>query len=419
MTMVSIGGNLLGEVLDYYLHQGIAALTHGFALTVMAWQQGPSPLSEKAVTGLQRSLHPYVMLMLMASCIIGAARMAWERQAEPGRRLLHSLLLASIVTAGSVMIIAAGIEASDAMASHLFPTESVAELGTRLEAAADSGAKEAGLRLLIILLTQIALVGTAVQVVILFLRSVGLTVLTVIVPMAAAFTNLDLGRAWFHKTLTWVLALILYKPAAAIVYLIAFTVMDTALAGDKQTADEGVYSFMLGATTILLSVFTLPLLVKLVTPAIGVVAAGSLGGGFSPAPGQAPTGAASTTSPSPGAVSGVASAGAGRSVLGSTGPTGGASSGGSGGQASTPAVGPGPAGGGTGAAGLTGVGSASPRGGGLALAGRASTVLTGVTAGAAAAAGAAQRTAQISHGLAQTATGDGPAGSQDQPAERS
>ena len=52
-----------------------------------------------------------------------------------------------------------------------------------------------------------------------------LVILAGILPTTAAFTNTEMGRQWFQKAVGWTIAFILYKPAAAIVYSVAFLLM--------------------------------------------------------------------------------------------------------------------------------------------------------------------------------------------------
>ena len=42
-----------------------------------------------------------------------------------------------------------------------------------------------------------------------------------VLPIAAAATNTEMGRGWFKQIIAWLLAFILYKPVAAIVYATA------------------------------------------------------------------------------------------------------------------------------------------------------------------------------------------------------
>ena len=65
-------------------------------------------------------------------------------------------------------------------------------------------------------------------------RSGMLVILAGILPTTAAFTNTEMGRQWFQKAVGWTIAFILYKPAAAIVYSVAFLLMGSTRAATSS-----------------------------------------------------------------------------------------------------------------------------------------------------------------------------------------
>ena len=78
---------------------------------------------------------------------------------------------------------------------------------------------------ILIILGLIGLIASLVQIVLMVVRSGMLVILAGILPTTAAFTNTEMGRQWFQKAVGWTIAFILYKPAAAIVYSVAFLLM--------------------------------------------------------------------------------------------------------------------------------------------------------------------------------------------------
>ena len=55
-----------------------------------------------------------------------------------------------------------------------------------------------------------------------FVRGGMLVLLVGTLPLIAAFSNTEMGLQWFRKATAWLIAFALYKPAAAIVYAVAF-----------------------------------------------------------------------------------------------------------------------------------------------------------------------------------------------------
>src|SRR5437762_13316113 len=89
--------------------------------------------------------------------------------------------------------------------------------------------------------------------------------------LAAAGMRPPAIRRWFPRVAGWMLALIFYKPAAAMVYATAFTMIGTGK--DPRTV-------LMGFTMVFLSLLALPVLMRFFTWTTGHVADSSGGGGF-------------------------------------------------------------------------------------------------------------------------------------------
>lgn len=149
-------------------------------------------------------------------------------------------------------------------------------------------------------------------------------------PIAASASATERGNVAFQRITGFIVALLLFKPVAALVYLIAFSAVEYGL------DDAGMA--MAGLMLLALSVFTLPALMRLVAPATGgagggggmtgalaggaiaagAVATGGIGGGAALA-----SGAGATASRAAGGASGGEMAGgAGHGALNSPGSPG-------------------------------------------------------------------------------------------------
>ena len=115
----------------------------------------------------------------------------------------------------------------------------------------------------------VAIVLSLVQAVLMLFRQMALIVLAGVLPLAAAGSIAPMTRAWVRKVSVWMLALICYKPAAAAVYATAFTMIGSG--GSPETA-------LMGFVMLLLSVLTLPALMRFFTWTTGTIAR-SAGGG--------------------------------------------------------------------------------------------------------------------------------------------
>ena len=266
----------------------------------------------------------------------------------------------------------------------------------------------------------IAFLATVIQIMLMLVRGGMLVLLVGTLPLVAAFSNTEMGLQWFRKAGAWLVAFALYKPAAAIVYAVAFD-----LAGQP-----GALALLDGVMMLVLAILALPALLRFVVPATSALAGGGGAGGMlAGAAGGAiamrmPTGAASVAqAPASaygqgrsGGPSGAALAGGGPAAA--AGMNGGAGQSGASGQngqsgasgstgtaapaSSAPASGAGAAGG----AGSAGGGAAS---GGAGAAGAASASGAGA-AGAVVQAYGAAKSASSGAVESNNAGGDGPTG---------
>jgi hypothetical protein len=84
-----------------------------------------------------------------------------------------------------------------------------------------------------------------------------LVILCGLIPLAAAFSNVPTGERWLRRISGWIVALALYKLAAAFCYAAAF----------RLSAGTDVIAVMDGLALLVVSVLALPVLLRLTLPA--------------------------------------------------------------------------------------------------------------------------------------------------------
>ena len=242
-----------------------------------------------------------------------------------------------------------------------FPT------GWTLAAAWTAGGSP-GTTALVLLVSIVSIVASLIQILCSFLREGMLIIMAAVMPMAAYSSGMKAGQEFWGKMKSWTLALLLFKPAASLVYAIAFLAV-----GDIGEDDAmGV----LGVLVLFgMALLMLPALVSLVAPPAGMAPAGASGmkvlGGMAAGAAMAVGGGAF------GGGSSAMAKGASKGNAGLSGGPGGGAGGGGGGAAGGPGGGAGgPSGGGGGggepdglpaggaAGGTAGGGGGAPGGGG-------------------------------------------------------
>lgn len=359
------------------------------------------------VAFLQNGLWYWTAVLAVLAVIIGGTRMVWEQRGAPIRDLIRSLLTLTLVSGIGLAVIAFLIAASDGFSTWIIDQATDGDGFTNaIQSMLITGQGDTAI-FMVIIVGLIGIVTSIVQIVLMVVRSGMLVILAGILPTTAAFTNTEMGKQWFQKTIGWTIAFILYKPAAAIVYAVAFRLID----GGELSGSTALLNSITGLALMVVALLALPALLRFVTPMVGAVASGGGGGGMAMGAAAAamPSGArsmgsagrgSSSASPTPASSSGSGS---------KSSPSGSSATGSSGGGAAPTARTTG-AGKGTGAA----------AGGGAAAGSGASGAAAGAKVGAAAgpmgaAAGAAVSVAAKGQEAVKTvsndAAGDGPSGS--------
>jgi type IV secretion system protein TrbL len=369
------------------------------------------------VSLVNSELMPWTLALAVLAVILGGIRLIWEQRGAPLKDLLRSLITLTLVSGLGLGVISILVIAADAFSAEIIKRSTdgkgFAESMQLLTMANQTGV---GVFILIVL-GLIGLLASLVQIVLMVVRSGMLVILAGILPTTAAFTNTEMGRQWFQKAVGWTIAFILYKPAAAIVYSVAFLLMGNS--GGK----DALIGSITGFTLMVVALFALPALMRFVTPMVGAVASGS-GAAAGAAVGAIATGAvslgrggsgrgnASPTPPSSTSTSNTQNTQTSSSPKGSDGTSGPR---GGGAQPIPGATGPGGAAGTAAAAkaGMAGTGSAGATAGAGAGTAAASGGAAAGPVGVAVATGAkaASKTSQAIEKTAQDSTGEGPSGS--------
>lgn len=362
----------------------------------------PSPI----VSMVNSELLVWTLTLAVLAVILGGIRMIWEQRGAPLKDLLRSLITLALVSGLGLGVISILVIAADAFSAAIIDRSTDGKgFAESMSLLVVSGQTGVGVFILIVL-GLIGLIASLVQIVLMVVRSGMLVILAGILPTTAAFTNTEMGRQWFQKAVGWTIAFILYKPAAAIVYSVAFLLM-----GNNSGKDSLITSIT-GFTLMIVALFALPALMRFVTPMVGAVASGG-GAGAGAAVGAMATGAVSmgrsgsgkgNAAPTPASTQSYQSGASPKGSNGTPGPKG------NGGQPTPGATGPGGATSAmAGAAGTTGAGAGAAAGGGAA----AGAAKAAGPAGMAVAVGAqaASKVSQAAQQTAQDSTGEGPSGS--------
>ncbi|MFJ9319421.1 hypothetical protein [Streptomyces globisporus] len=226
-----------------------------------------------------------VVYTAIASLIVAAIRMAMERRAEAGQAALRGLVRVVLVAGAATAVATAVAGLSDRFADHLFTAgaqEQIASIGC-----GDGSAIEA---FLLLILAFLLLIAGIVHTILLYVRLGVMVLLLGTLPMAAAASMTEWGNGWWRKHIGWMIAWLLYKPAAALVLFAGSAMI-------SPTGNSDVSERIAGIAVMLLSAIALPALLKLIVPASAALGgSNAMGRGVTAAAGASASGAKSVMS---------------------------------------------------------------------------------------------------------------------------
>ncbi|MFC0628166.1 hypothetical protein [Kribbella deserti] len=282
-SMTNAAGGLVEDLAGKVGEMAVAGLK---AVTTF-WMTLDSPdLTETSerdgvIAFLQEHTLWIVLLLCTLSVIAAGARMAWEMRGESAQQLLKSLLTLVVVVGAAATVIQALIEIADVFSLWIIEqampnNESFESMLGSLVLATGAAAPVSPMPLLVTMFLGLAVfAASAMQVILMLVRSAMLVLLAGTFPIAAAATSTEIGREMFRKYCTWTIAFIAYKPAAAIIYAAAIKLAEKGLLNPGNALVNALTGFMM----MLMAVLALPAMLRFIAPITTAVAGGSAGAG--------------------------------------------------------------------------------------------------------------------------------------------
>ena len=261
-------GHTVQTLGTFWVNVGTPALT-----TAPGGSTGSDP-----VLFLQSSLYFWTAALAVLSVLVGSTKMVIERRGAPLRDLARSLATLIVVSGAGVAAVGLLTVAADQFSAWIIKNSTNGtSFNDNITALLALSATSPIGSIMIILLGLIAILASVVQIVLMIIRGGLLVILTGIFPTAAAFTNTEAGKGWFQKCTAWLIAFILYKPAAAIVYATAFQLSGSKIfgnAGEGKDFGSALLTTVTGLALMVIALFAMPALMRFVTPMVGAVAGG-------------------------------------------------------------------------------------------------------------------------------------------------
>ena len=269
-------GAVASSIITSWANDFAHAEAQMLSVLMAGWVSVPTPdLSSSASTVhfLQSSLEYFVGAVGVVSLIIAAGRMMWSLRADPVKEALAGVGRLIVVSGAGVAGITLLSQAGDAFSTWILdqasggdPSATMSSMGAMTVGAFTASS-------LVIVLCLFAILGFLVQLLLLIVRSALLVVLAGVWPLSAAASMTPTGNQWFKKNVSWILAFLLFKPVAAIIY---------AAGIEAYTASSDAIGVIVGIVLLVLATLTLPALMRFVVPMVSAVGNVSTAGSREP-----------------------------------------------------------------------------------------------------------------------------------------
>jgi len=261
------------------LFHGVTDSLGGLAKSLGSfWVNTPSiPLTGKdnAVYFIRESTSWYVAALLVVSILIAAGQMMWTRKGQPLTDLLASLLKFAIMNAASVTGVTLLLRSGDEFSAWIIGRSTDEgfdkALSTLIGPEVFKSGITMGIAIFAIVMGIVAIIVAVIQIGLLIVRSAMALILVGTLPLAFSATNTSWGKQWSQKHVSWLIAFILYKPVASLVYAAAFKVFGSAGKIDGDDGQRMTY-FISGLVLMVAALFALPAMMRLIVPAVGAAA---------------------------------------------------------------------------------------------------------------------------------------------------
>ncbi|MDQ0733506.1 hypothetical protein [Arthrobacter sp. B1I2] len=202
-------------------------------------------------------------LGIMVACVWTMMHARGDRAVKAAK----SLLMVFLVTTAGTTLMQVAIPAGDAFSKYILDEAGVTVQGYEQLGPAAAAVGQIGPGLAIVA-GIFGVIATLLQWVIMIVRATVLPLLVAIWPVAAAAAMIRGAEQSFSRVTMWLVAFLLYKPIAAIIY---------AFAWKLKSGGDGIGGVINGMLLLVLAVAALPALMKLLSPA--TAAMGSAAGG--------------------------------------------------------------------------------------------------------------------------------------------
>lgn len=265
-AVTSSASDIASEALNALAKSILDGATEMLRTLSSLWVQIPSETTDSPASWLSGSLVELTGAVAVASLLIAFAKVALSGRGEHANRAIGGLVRLIAVNGAGAALVVLGLNWGDQFSKWILDAATANDPSSHINGISAAITVAFAATFVQMLLGILALIGTIIQIALMFLRIPMLVVVAGLWPLAAASSATETGLQWYRKLTGWLIALVLYKPVAAIVYAAAFHMMQPT--NDPTTVLGGI------ALTVI-AVIALPALMRFFVPMVSAVGGGS------------------------------------------------------------------------------------------------------------------------------------------------
>ncbi|WP_413658376.1 hypothetical protein [Nocardioides sp. Bht2] len=263
----SVGENVAGSLFGGFVDAMVEAANWTIEKIMTLWLKAPAPDvtgSDSPAAWVTAHLSYLVAAAMVATLIYGGIRLMIYARASEAVNLAEAMVRMLLTTVLAGFLITTGVELSEAFSVWILDR---AELDLDVKFLTAAGMAPG----VVMILALFVVIAQLIQLGFMIVRNAVIVLLAGTINLAAAASGTRMGREAFNKQVSWLIAFILYKPTAALIYALSFT----------MASGEDLWEQLSGIVLMILSVLALPALQRLIAPVtaqIGGANAGALAG---------------------------------------------------------------------------------------------------------------------------------------------
>lgn len=271
-------GSVAQNVVDYWVEALNESLGKVMITLGSFWTKGTVGMDVgkgSPIEFMQQHMQFVIMAVLVASMMACGIQMIVTRNNDELQRLGRGVITTIIVSGAGTTGVTLCVGMADVFSTWLMDEATQGQSANFGSVILSTASIPSGGLFVVLVMGGAALIANIVQIGLLYLRAALLILVIAIFPVVAAASASKIGEAWWRKLAGFIIAVILYKPVATIIYALGVRVLSSA-AGKEDIADA-LTAYILGGIFLVAAALALPPLISFIMPVTASIGGGGAG----------------------------------------------------------------------------------------------------------------------------------------------